>query len=154
MSSLTPWEPRGGISLRDMMDRLFEDAFIQPRDWMMNQGFSMSTLPLDMYETKDDVVVNTALPGVKPEDVDVTITGDTLTIHAETKEESEDNKEKQGKYIRRERQYGEYTRTVTLPSGLKTDQAEASFDNGMLSLRIPKSEQQKPKTIQIKAKSK
>ncbi len=154
MSSLMPWEPRGGVSLRDMMDRLFEDAFIQPRDWMLSNQMGMGTLPLDMYETKDEVVVKTALPGVKPEDVDVTVTGDTLTIHAETKEENQGNKENEGKYLRRERRYGEYTRSVTLPSGLKTDQAEASFDNGMLTLKIPKSEQQKPKTIQIKAKSK
>ncbi len=154
MSSLMPWEPRGGISLRDMMDRLFEDAFIQPRDWMSNSMMGMGTLPLDMYETKDDVVVKTALPGVKPDDVDVTITGDTLTIHAETKAENQGDQDKQGKYLRREQQYGEFTRTVTLPTGLKTDQAEASFENGMLSLRIPKSEQQKPKTIQVKAKSK
>ncbi len=154
MSSLTPWEPRGGISLRDMMDRLFEDAFIQPRDWFGSNPMGMTNLPLDVYETKDDVVVKTALPGVKPDDVEVTITGDTLTIHAETKEESQGNKDNQGKYLRRERHYGEYARSVTLPSGLKTDQAEASFDNGMLTLKIPKSEVQKPKTIQVKAKSK
>ncbi len=150
MSSLMRWEPsRDLVSLRDMMDRIFEDAFVTPRGMMM--PFGSGELAMDMYETKDDVVVKTALPGVKPEDVDITIMGDTLTIKGETKEESEE-KQKEQNYLRRERRYGEFTRTITLPSGLQIDKADASFDNGMLTLRIPKSEQAKPKSIKVQAK--
>jgi HSP20 family protein len=148
MSSMTPWEPsRDIISLRDMMDRLFEDAFVTPRGVMTTRAGG--ELALDMYETKDDVVVKAALPGVKPEDVDITITGDTLTIRGETEQENED---KQGNYLRRERRYGEFVRAITLPSGLQIDKADASFDNGELTLKIPKSEQVKPKSIKVKPK--
>lgn len=145
MSSMMPWEPsRDIVSLRDMMDRLFEDAFITPRGALTTRG---SELALDMYETDDAVLVKTALPGVKPEDVDITITGDTLMIRGEVEQEDED---KEGNYLRRERRFGEFVRSVTLPSGLQVDRAEASFDNGVLTLRIPKSEEAKPKSIKVK----
>jgi len=144
---MMPWEPSHDIvSLRDMMDRLFEDAFVTPRGALTTRG---GELALDMYETKDDVVVRTALPGVKPEDVDITITGDTLTIRGETQQQDED---KEGNYLRRERSYGEFVRSITLPSGLQVDKADASFNNGELTLKIPKSEQAKPKSIKVKPK--
>ncbi len=148
MSSMMRWQPsRDIVSLRDMMDRLFEDAFVTPRGMIM--PFGGSELAVDMYETNDNVVVKTALPGVNPDDVDVTITGDTLTIKGESKEETENKEEN---YLRRERHYGSFSRSVTLPSGLQTDKTEASFDNGMLTLKIPKSEQVKPKSIKVQAK--
>lgn len=146
--SMMRWEPsRDIVSLRDMMDRLFEDAFVTPRGGMTMHG--LGELALDMYETNDAVVVKTALPGVKPEDVDITITGDTLAIRGETRQEDEN---KEGNYLRRERRYGEFARSITLPSGLQVDRADASFDNGMLTLKIPKSEQAKPKSIKVKPK--
>ncbi len=149
MSSMMRWDPTNEmISLRDMMDRLFEDAFVRPRGGMA-MPLSAADLALDVYETKDDVVVKAALPGVKPEDVDITITGDQLSIRGETKEET-DNKDHD--YLRRERRYGTFTRSVTLPTGLQADKAQATFDNGVLTLKIPKSEQVKPKSIKIQAK--
>ncbi len=151
MSSLVPWEPFNDMmTLRDAMNRLFEDSFVRPRagDLLLRGG--TGDLAIDMYETKDDVIVKTALPGVKPDDVQVSITGDTLTIHGEMKEEGEN---KEGNYIRKERRYGAFSRAVTLPAGLQAEKAEASFENGMLTLKIPKSEQVKPRTIKIKAKS-
>ncbi len=151
MSSMMRWQPpRDIVSLRDMMDRLFEDAFVTPRG--MRMPFGENDLAVDMYETKDAVVVKSGLPGVKPEDVDITITGDTLTIRGETKEEKEDKGDNEENYLRRERRYGSFVRSVTLPGDLQVDKAEASFDNGMLTLRIPKSEQSKPKTIKVKPK--
>jgi len=149
MSSLMRWDPAGDmVSLRDMMDRLFEDSFVRPRSgWMV--GPSGTNLAVDVYETKDNVVVKATLPGIKPEEVDLQITGNTLTIRGETKEETES---KEGNYIRRERRFGQFSRSVELPSGLQTDKAEASFDQGVLTLQIPKSEQGKPKNIKIKAK--
>lgn len=148
MSSMMRWEPsRDIVSLRDMMDRLFEDAFVTPRGMFAPMGGS--DLAMDMYETKDDVVIKTALPGVDPNDVEITVTGDTLSIRGETKEEPENSGDEQN-YIRRERRYGSFSRSITLPSGLQTDKAEASFENGMLTLCIPKSEHVKPKSIKVK----
>jgi len=130
------------------MDRVFEDSFIRPRwGWIAPTG--AAGLALDMYETKDEVVVKAALPGIKPEEVEVSITGNALTIRGESKEEYE---VKEKDYIRKERRYGSFARSVTLPSGLKTDKAEATFEDGVLTLKIPKSEEVKPKTIKVKAK--
>ncbi len=149
MSSLIRWQPFDElVSLRDAMDRVFEDSFIRPRwGWMAPMG--AANLAIDMYETKDEVVVKAALPGIKPEEVQVSITGNTLTIKGESKEENEVNEKD---YIRKERRYGSFTRSVTMPSGLKADKAEATFEDGVLTLKVPKSEEVKPKTIKIKAK--
>lgn len=149
MKSLTRWEPFSElVSLRDAMDRLFEDSFVQPR-WGWIAPLGSADLAIDMFEKDNEVVVKAALPGIKPEEVDVKITGDTLTIRGESKEESEVKEEN---YIRKERRYGAFSRSVTLPSGLQTDKADATFENGVLTLTIPKGEQVKPKSIKIKAK--
>jgi HSP20 family protein len=148
MSSLIRWDPfREGVSLRTAMDRLFDDSLIRPDAWLVPASFA--DLAVDVYETKDDVVVKAALAGVKPEDAEITITGNTLQIRGESKEE---NEVKEENYIRKERRYGSFSRTVTLPEGLKNDKAEATFEHGMLTLRIPKSEESKPKTIKVRAK--
>ena len=149
MSNLIRWQPfDGSVSLRNAIDRLFEDSFVQPR-WGWMAPMSAANLAIDMVETKDEVVVKAALPGVKPEQVEVTITGNTLTISGESKEESE---VKEKDYIRKERHYGSFTRSVTLPSGLKADRADATFEDGVLTLKVPKSEEVKPKSIKIKSK--
>ena len=106
-------------------------------------------MSIDMYQTKDDVVVKAALSGVKPEEVDITITGDTLTIKGEHKEE-EETKEKN--YLYREFRYGNFSRSVTLPVEVKGDKADASFEDGLLMVTMPKSEGIKPKQIKVKTK--
>ncbi len=147
--SLTRWEPFSDLmSLREAMDRLFEESFVRPRrGWLAAMG--AEELAIDIYETPNEVVVKTAVPGVKPEDLDITITGDTLTIRGETKAEEQVKREN---YIRQERRYGAFSRSVSLPAGLRTDQAEANFEHGMLTLTIPKAEEVKPKTIKVQAK--
>ena len=149
MSSLIRWQPFDDlVSLRDVMDHLFEDSFVRPRwGWVAPMG--AANLAIDMYETNDQVVVKAALPGIKPEEIEITITGNTLTISGESKEESQ---VKEKDYIRKEQRYGSFTRSVTLPNGLKADKADATFENGVLTLQVPKSEQVKPKTIKIKSK--
>jgi HSP20 family protein len=107
------------------------------------------SLAVDMYETDDNVVVKTAIPGVKADDIDVSVTGDTLTLRAETKEEKE---EKGERYLRRERRYGSYCRSVTLPGGLEADKAEADYSDGVLTLTFPKAEEVKPKSIKVTSK--
>ena len=147
--SMIHWQPFPElISLSQAMERLFEDSFVTPSRILGTLGPGVAT-PIDMYQTANDVIVKAALPGIKPEEVDITITGDTLTIKRETKAEE---KVKREDYLYQEHRYGTFSRSVTLPSGLNTDKAEASFDNGILTVTIPKSEQVKPKSIKVKAK--
>ena len=144
------WQPFPElISLRQAMEKLFEDSFVTFSRILSTLGPGVAT-PIDMYQTANDVVVKAALPGIKPEEVDITITGDTLTIKGETKAEE---KIKREDYLYQEHRYGTFSRSVTLPSGLNTDKAEADFDNSILTLTIPKSEEAKPKQIKVKAKS-
>jgi HSP20 family protein len=149
MAELIRWEPfRELISLREAMDRLFEESFIHPRaGWLAPWG--AETLAVDMYETDQDVVIKTSVPGVKPEDIDITITGDTLTIKGETKAEE---KVERANYIRRERRYGAFSRSLTLPTTIVAEKAKAEFENGVLTLTLPKAEEVKPKTIKVKTK--
>jgi HSP20 family protein len=149
MTNLVRWEPfRDMVSLRDAMDRLFAESFVQPRsEWVV--PVRAETLAVDVYETDDAIVVKSAIPGVKPEDLDVSVTGDTLTIKGETKVEEEVKKEH---YIRRERRYGSYCRSLPIPAPVVADQAEAEFENGILTLTLPKAEETKPKVIKVKSK--
>jgi HSP20 family protein len=146
---LVRWEPWSDLmSLRDAMDRLFEESVVRPRaGWLAPLG--AENLAVDMYETDEEVVVKTAVPGVKSEDIGVSITGDVLTIKGET--EAEEKVEK-ANYIRQERRYGAFSRSLTLPSTVVADKATAEFENGVLILTLPKAEEVKPKTIKIKAK--
>lgn len=149
MSSLIRWDPfREAMSLRNAIDRLFEESFVSPRvGWWAPLG--AADLAIDMYETKDQVVVKAAMPGIKPENTEVTITGNTLTIRGEAKEEKEVREEN---YLCRERRMGTFSRSIALPDGLKADKAEATFEHGVLTLKIPKAEEAKPKTIKVKTK--
>jgi HSP20 family protein len=141
------WEPfREVMSLRDAMDRLFEDSFISP--WRLGGDSQRWGLPIDMYQTDNDVVVKATLPGLKPDEVDISITGDTLTIKGEHKEEQETKDED---YFYRERRYGAFSRSVPMPVSVKSDKAEAVFENGILTLTLPKAEEVKPKQIKVKA---
>jgi len=147
--SMMRWQPFNElISLRQAMDRLFEDSFVTPSRFLSTFGPRDAT-PIDMYHTANEVVVKAALPGVKPDEVDITITGDTLTLKGETKSEEEIKRED---YLYQEHRFGTFSRSVTLPDGLDSDKAEASFENGILTLTIPKSEKVKPKQIKVKAK--
>jgi len=145
------WQPFSELmSLRQAMDRLFEDSFVRPS--RLIGDFGETVMPaLDIYQTPNEVVVKASLPGVKPEDINIDITGETLTIKGESKAEQEVKKED---YLYQERRYGIFSRSVALPSGLKTDKAEAAMEDGVLTLTIPKVEEAKPKRISIKAKEK
>lgn len=146
MSNLTRWEPvREFMTLREAMDRLMDDAFTRP---LSQDGFT--TLPaMDLMETDDDVIVKAVLPGLKAEDVQISVTGDIFTLRGEVKQEEE---RKDAKYLIREQRYGTFERSVRLPSNVVTDKAKAEFENGILTVTLPKSEAVKPRTITIKPK--
>jgi HSP20 family protein len=145
------WHPFTDLmSLRQAMDRLFEDSFVRPSRALEAFG-EVATPALDVYQTPSEIVVKAALPGLKPEEVSIDITGETLTIKGEHKAEHDIKKED---YLYQERRYGVFSRSVILPSGLKPDKAEATMDDGVLTLTIPKAEEIKPKAIKVKAKEK
>ena len=146
MSLIRRTSPFGELlSLRQAMDRLFEDSFIRPRSWALT-ALEGDGLPLDVYETEEALVVKAALPGIQPEGIEVTVTGDVLTISATFGEERE--AEASG-YIYQELRRGAFSRTLTLPGDVHADAAAATFEHGMLTLRIPRTEQAKPRQIRI-----
>jgi len=150
MTNLTRWDPvRETMTLREAMDHLFDDAFTRPLSIMRNGGSTWSSPAIDMYQTNNDVVVKAALPGIKAEEVQINVTGDTLTIKGELKQEEEKNDKS---WHIREQRWGAFERSVMLPTGVISDKAKADFDNGILTITLPKSEAVKPKTITVKAK--
>jgi HSP20 family protein len=148
MANITRYDPLGEmVSLRQAMDRLFEDSFVTPFNWRNVSGETL-TPPIDVHETPEEVVVTASLPGIKPDDVQITMTGQTLTLRGEFKS---DEKIERDQYLYRERRFGTFNRTLQLPVRVEGDRAEATFEEGVLRLRIPKAEEVKPRQIQIKA---
>jgi HSP20 family protein len=133
------------VSLRQAMDRLFEDSFVRPRGWV-SSAFEGYGLPVDVTSGPDAVNVEASLPGYKAEDVEVTVENGTLTIHAES---SSETREGEGESLVTEIRRGSVSRTIALPTGLEPDKASATYENGILKLRIPKAEAVKPHQIRI-----
>lgn len=129
------------------MNHLFEERFIRPTPFLA--PLAEGTLAVDVYETPEDVVVKATVPGIKPEEINISVTGDVLTIKGETKQEE---KVEKANYIRQERRYGAFARSISLPTSVNAEKAEAVFENGVLTLKLPKVEEVKPKVISVKAK--
>ena len=132
------------------MNRLVEDSFVRPSRTLKTFG-QVTTPALEVYQTPGEIVVKATLSGVKSEDISIDITSDTLTIKGENKAEQEVKRED---YLYQERRYGTFSRSVVLRSGLKSDKTEATMEDGVLILTIPKAEEVKPKAIKVKAKEK
>jgi len=139
------WDPfREAISLRDAMNTLLQDSFVRPGG-MANTN-ALATLPIDVAETEDAFVVKASLPGIKPDDVQITVQGDLLTIRGESQEEEE----KKGEHWHlRERRAGSFQRSIALSTPVNSDKADARFEHGVLTLTLPKSEAAKPRQIRI-----
>jgi HSP20 family protein len=133
------------LTLREAMNRLFDDALIGAA---RGEGGGLSGLApqLDVSEGEEEYRVTVALPGVKPDDVEITIDRGTLTIRGELRR-AEEIKDEQ--YLYRERAFGRFTRSIALPDQVQADAAEASFEDGLLRLRLPKAEELKPRRIRI-----
>jgi HSP20 family protein len=132
------------VTLRDTMERLFDERFLRPI-WPGN-GERETTPPLDLFTTQEAVIAKVALPGVKPEDVDVTIADDLVTIRGSYEEEKET---KDAGYTHRELSRGSFSRSFALPTAVKAEAAKASFKEGLLTLTLPKTEEVKPKHVKI-----
>ncbi len=144
--SMTRWDPfRSMNTLQEQVNRLFEDRFAHSHS---GQAELASWAPaVDIYETENELVVKADLPEMQEKDIDVRVENHTLTIRGERKfsnEVQEDN------YLRVERAYGTFTRTFSLPNTVNTEAIKAEYRNGVLSVRMPKREETKPKQIQIR----
>lgn len=143
MTQLMQWDPfRELMTMRTLADRVFEEALLRPF------GFDGTNweLALDIAETDDAYHVEAAIPGVKPEDMEITVVDNVLTIKGEIKREQELKEEQ---YHLRERRFGTFSRAVTLPRKVDADAIEAIYENGLLKLTIPKSEEAKPRKIAV-----
>ena len=132
--------------MRRLVDRVFDDTLFRPyrvTPWAFREGY----LPLDVLQSEENLVVKASLPGVTPEDVEVTLDHTTLTIKGEVKDTKEG--EEDG-YMLRERRRGAFHRSISLSDNLKTDEIDATFEDGILTISIPKAEEAKPKAIEVK----
>lgn len=145
MTTLIRYNPpaRSFLTLRDLMERMFEESFGPTRDYAGEEF----RLPIDAYATDGEIIVQAGLPGVNPDKVEISVEGDTLKISAELPAKLENVD-----YTFAERAHGRYSRSLLLNVPVEADKAEAHFDNGLLTLRLPKAETVKPKQIKVKAK--
>ncbi len=143
--SIERWDPfHEAISLRDAMNSLFQDRFVRPGGTAAQSR--LTALPLDVSETENEFVLKASLPGIKPDDVQITVHGDTLTIRGESKVEEE----KKGEHWHiRERRHGVFQRSLSLSAPVDSDKAQAEFEHGVLTLTLPKSESAKPRQIKV-----
>jgi HSP20 family protein len=145
--ALTPWEPfEEVLSWREALNRIMEDRAVGPRRFES----SAQAIPIDIRETETDYVIEALLPGIKPDAIQVMAVEHLLTIRATR--EHEEKHEKAGQYIRREHYRGELSRTLTLPHLIDPSKVEATYEHGVLEVRIPKTAAATAKRIPIKAK--
>ena len=140
MANVVRWNPvRDMIQMREQMDRLFNEQQFG-REFRSNWS-----LPIDAYATSDSIVLKADVPGLKPEDIQITLEGDTLTIRGEFKNDADDKN-----HLIRERVAGKFERTLTISTPIDPAKVEATFENGVLTLTLPKAEAVKPRQITVK----
>ncbi len=150
-SELMPKSSLGGLMSFDEFDNFFDDFL--SRKWPRLLDWNVPTLAeagfpkVDILEHDNEIEVQAALPGVKKEDLDVSVTNQAITIRTSAKQEKKEDEK--GKYFRREISRGEFQRTLALPDNVDGEQAKASFKDGLLTVHIPKNSKSKRKTIEI-----
>ncbi len=132
------------VSVRDAMERLFDERLFRP--FWVAEGLRETTPALDLYTTAEAVIAKVALPGVKPEDVDITIADDLVTITGSFEAEIERT---EAGYVHKELSRGSFSRSFSVPTAVDTEAAKASFKDGLLTLTLPKTEEVKPKHIKV-----
>jgi HSP20 family protein len=145
--SISRWDPWSDIaSFRDAMDTLLCESFVMPQRGGTVGAFGV---PLDVRETDNEYVIQAELPGIRLEDVHLQVKDNTLQISGEVKHEQQE--QGQGQWLRRERQYGRFQRTLTLPRPVESDQANAEFEHGILTVTLPKAQEARAKSIPIRS---
>ena len=152
MASIVRWTPfEEMVSMREAMDRLFEESYLRPRRSSASNGsVAMARLPIDLYESEEELIVKARLAGVNPEDVDITINDGELIIKAELSSDYSLDEAKDWHWYRHELFHGPIGRRLRLPTEVDADKIEATFRNGELMLVLPKAEEVKPRSIQVK----
>jgi HSP20 family protein len=150
MSAITLWRPRRELlSLGESLDRFFDDRFVGPRTvWAMPT--LSSVFPVDVYREDGNLVIKAEVPGVTSEELDISVKDNVLTISGMTRAEAEIKEEN---YVRRERRYGSFSRSLALPVEAEGDKAEAAFEDGVLTVTIPVAEEPQPEAVKIEVKS-
>ncbi len=131
------------------MNNLFDEGMLVPRGSMSNVG----SIPLDVRETRDRYIISAPLPGVSPSDVDISVLGSSVRISGEIKDrdgQQEQESSEDCRWLLRERRFGRFERSITLPTSVNSQHASAEFDAGVLTIELPKVEEARPKSIQIK----
>jgi len=149
MTGITRWDPfRTMTSLQDQVNRLFEDSF---RGRSGEASLTAWAPAVDIFETENELVLKADLPDVQEKDIDIRMENNTLTIRGERRFEQE---VKEDNYLRVERAYGTFTRSFSLPSTVNAEAIQAEYSNGVLTVRMPKREESKPRQIKVRANGK
>ncbi len=144
MANVVRWDPfREMLQLRRSMDRMMDESLMNGSNWDEPMRWA---LPVDVVENNDAYLVKASLPGVNPDDINITYDNHVLTLNTEVQAEEE---KKEERYLLRERRYGSFTRSITLPNQVDASKIEASYSDGVLTLTLPKAEEVKPRRIQI-----
>jgi HSP20 family protein len=143
MSDMTRWDPvQDMTTLRDAMNQLLAESFVRPRGWA-----SSSQVPLDLYETENDYVAKLAVPGLKPDNFEITMQQNVLLIKGHTQAEQQEGI----RYHVQEQRFGDFNRTIQFPTPVDAEKIQASLADGILTIHVPKAEAAKPKRITVKA---
>jgi HSP20 family protein len=147
--SVIRWRPFDEmLTLREAMDRLFDESVLRPSRAVRRD--EMAQLPLNIWEDDEALHLVARVPGLEADDLDITVTGDVLTIRGRFPSDSEREEGKDWCWYSNELWYGPFERTVNLPVAVQSDKVDATFKNGVLHLTVPKAEEAKPKTIKVK----
>ena len=136
------------VTFRDAVDRMIDQMWGRAG----TSRVGSTTMPMDMFEKQDELVIMASMPGANPDDVEISVTGDSLTIRATIHSEVEKDESDRWNWYLHEIDHGQFTRTVSLPFPVSSDKADARFENGLLHLTLPKSEEAKPRRIQVQGK--
>ena len=146
---LKRWEPYGEVRRMDgEFDRVWRH-FLRPYRVGASRSADVGYVPIDVYQEGDNTVVRASLPGIKPEELEVTLVEDKLSIVGTTKFDKEIKEEN---YLHRENRYGSFQRVVTLPSAHDPEKVEAAYEDGVLTITIPKDEKSAPKSIKVEVR--
>ena len=145
MVRVTRWDPlRDMITMRQAVDRMLDDTFARGSE---TRGTGAWLLPMDAYITEEAIVIRADVPGIQPEELEITLEGDTLAIRGEIRREEDS----QRKYVLLERPIGKFERTLNINTPIDHEQVEASFKDGVLTLTLPKADAVKPRQITVKS---